>query len=72
MHSTGYQYKDSTIVGFSHTRLSGTGHSDLGDILIMPFTGLLQTNPERKVIRTVDIAPDTVTRLRSLVRVIMR
>ena len=44
-YCAGYQYKDSTIVGFSHTHLSGTGHSDLGDILIMPFTGLLQTNP---------------------------
>ena len=44
-YCAGYQYKDSTIVGFSHTHLSGTGHSDLGDILIMPFTGPLQTNP---------------------------
>ena len=33
----GYRYEDSTILGFSHTHFSGTGHSDLGDILIMPF-----------------------------------
>ena len=32
----GYRYNDPTIVGFSHTHFSGTGHSDLGDILIMP------------------------------------
>ena len=32
-------------MGFSHTHLSGTGHSDLGDILIMPQTGKLQLNP---------------------------
>lgn len=41
----GYQYEDSTIVGFSHTHFSGTGHSDLGDILLMPTTGPLQMNP---------------------------
>ena len=35
----GYRYSDPTIVGFSHTHLSGTGHSDLGDILLMPMTG---------------------------------
>jgi predicted alpha-1,2-mannosidase len=41
----GYRYSDKTIVGFSHTHLSGTGHSDLGDILLMPTTGPLQLNP---------------------------
>ena len=35
-YCAGYQYSDSTIVGFSHTHFSGTGHSDLGDILLMP------------------------------------
>jgi len=44
-YCAGYRYDDSTIVGFSHTHLSGTGHSDLGDILIMPQTGVLQLNP---------------------------
>lgn len=38
-YCAGYQYDDPTIVGFSHTHLSGTGHSDLGDLLIMPTTG---------------------------------
>lgn len=38
-YCAGYQYEDSTIVGFSHTHLSGTGHSDLGDILLMPTIG---------------------------------
>ena len=41
----GYRYDDPTIVGFSHTHLSGTGHSDLGDVLLMPTTGALQLNP---------------------------
>ena len=36
---SGYHYSDSVIYGFSHTHLSGTGVSDYGDLLIMPFTG---------------------------------
>ncbi|MBQ6433445.1 MAG: GH92 family glycosyl hydrolase [Bacteroidaceae bacterium] len=44
-YCAGYRYDDPTIVGFSHTHLSGTGHSDLGDILIMPQTGQLRLNP---------------------------
>ncbi len=38
-YCAGYQYDDKTIIGFSHTHLNGTGHSDLGDILIMPTVG---------------------------------
>ncbi len=38
-YCAGYQYADSVIIGFAHTHFSGTGHSDLGDFLIMPFTG---------------------------------
>ena len=44
-YCAGYQYDDGTIVGFSHTHYSGTGHSDLGDFLIMPTVGKLQLNP---------------------------
>lgn len=44
-YCAGYQHDDKTIVGFSHTHLSGTGHSDLGDILIVPVTGPLKFNP---------------------------
>ena len=44
-YCSGYQYADSTIFGFSHTHFSGTGHSDLGDFLIMPTTGALQLEP---------------------------
>ncbi|MCD4736868.1 MAG: GH92 family glycosyl hydrolase [Bacteroidales bacterium] len=44
-YCAGYQYDDPTIVGFSHTHFSGTGHSDLGDFLIMPTIGELQLNP---------------------------
>jgi len=44
-YCAGYQYDDPTIVGFSHTHFSGTGHSDLGDFLIMPTQGPLRLNP---------------------------
>ena len=44
-YCAGYRYEDQTIVGFSHTHLSGTGHSDLGDILIQPQVGSLKLNP---------------------------
>ena len=39
---SGYHYTDSTVMGFSHTHLSGTGATDLGDVLLMPITGDLQ------------------------------
>jgi len=38
-HAAGYRYDDPTIEGFSHTHFSGAGHSDLGDILVMPVSG---------------------------------
>lgn len=44
-YCAGYKYEDKTIVGFSHTHLNGTGHSDLGDFLVMPTQGKLQLNP---------------------------
>jgi predicted alpha-1,2-mannosidase len=56
-YCAGYQYDDKTIVGFSHTHFSGTGHSDLGDFLIMPTVGPLQLNP--------GVATDTKTGFRS-------
>ncbi len=43
-YCAGYQYRDTTIIGFAHTNFSGTGHSDLGDFLIMPISG--QENPD--------------------------
>ena len=47
-YCAGYQYDDRSIVGFSHTHFSGTGHSDLGDFLIMPTVGVLQLEPGSK------------------------
>ncbi len=41
---SGYHYSDSTIMGFSHTRLSGTGIGDLSDWLFMPSTSAFTIN----------------------------
>ncbi|MEO7212410.1 GH92 family glycosyl hydrolase [Mucilaginibacter sp.] len=37
--SSGYHYSDTTVYGFSHTHLSGTGIPDYCDVLFMPTTG---------------------------------
>ncbi|MBL0915334.1 MAG: glycoside hydrolase family 92 protein, partial [Sphingopyxis sp.] len=44
-HAAGYAYHDPTIQGFSHTHFSGAGHSDLGDILVMPQVGDVKLDP---------------------------
>ena len=41
---SGYHYSDSVVYGFSHTHLSGTGISDYGDILLLPFAGARKKN----------------------------
>jgi predicted alpha-1,2-mannosidase len=38
-YCSGYQSTDSIINGFSQTRLNGTGCPDLGDLLMLPFSG---------------------------------
>jgi predicted alpha-1,2-mannosidase len=43
--AAGYQYGDPTIMGFSHTHFSGSGHSDLGDVLVMPIAGDVRLEP---------------------------
>lgn len=43
--ASGYRHDDPTIMGFSHTHFSGTGHSDLGDVLIVPVSGEVQWDP---------------------------
>ena len=36
-HTSGYQYKDTLLLGFSQTRFSGTGIGEMGNILLLPF-----------------------------------
>ena len=40
---SGYNYADSVLIGFSHTHLSGTGIGDLGDIMLMPVSGAIDS-----------------------------
>ena len=40
--SSGYHYSDKTILGFSHTHLSGTGEPEFCDILFMPTVGAVK------------------------------
>lgn len=37
-YTSGYQYKDSIILGFSQTRANGTGINEFGDVLLQPLT----------------------------------
>ena len=41
----GYHYSDSLIYGFSHAHLSGTGVADLCDVLLMPMSDEVSTDP---------------------------
>jgi predicted alpha-1,2-mannosidase len=43
--AAGYQYDDPTVLGFSHTHFSGSGHSDLGDVLLQPVAGDVRLDP---------------------------
>ena len=43
--AAGYRYEDNSILGFSHTHFSGAGHSDLGDVLLMPTSGEMKLEP---------------------------
>jgi len=56
-HCSGYHYNDSSILGFSHTHLSGTGCIDLLDFLLMPATDDFNFDPLA--------APDSKTSYRS-------
>ena len=42
---SGYNYSDSVVKGFAQNHLNGTGVPDLGDVLIMPYTGSIRTEP---------------------------
>ena len=41
----GYYYPDSSIIGFSHTHLSGVGEPEFRDVLFMPTTGEIKMYP---------------------------
>ena len=43
--AAGYRHEDTSITGFSHTHFSGSGHSDLGDVLLQPIAGEVRLEP---------------------------
>ena len=45
---SGYHDSDHSLMGFSYTHLSGTGASDMGDLLFMAYTGDWKTEPGSK------------------------
>jgi len=51
--TSGYHISDSTIIGFSHMHLNGTGIGDLGDINLMPTTHAV------KLARGIDTDPES-------------
>jgi len=44
-HCSGYHISDTSIMGFTHTHLSGTGVGDMLDVLVMPAVGPVRTEP---------------------------
>ncbi len=44
-YTSGYQYKDTIILGFSQTRFSGTGINEMGDVLLLPI------NPKKEKLK---------------------
>ena len=43
-YCSGYRNNDTLMLGFTQTRLSGTGCADLGDLLVMPFSSAVREN----------------------------
>jgi predicted alpha-1,2-mannosidase len=44
-HTSGYQFKDTFLMGFSQTRFSGTGINEMGDVLLLPI------NPKKEKLK---------------------
>ena len=51
LNTSGYFYGDNKILGFSHTRLSGTGATDGGHFLVIPATKALSPDKHNEAIR---------------------
>jgi predicted alpha-1,2-mannosidase len=55
-YCSGYNYADDSIIGFAQNHLNGTGCSDLGDILMLPFVGQANGNYRSKFLKTEETA----------------
>lgn len=56
-HTSGYQYKDTFLLGFSQTRFSGTGINEMGDILLLPI------NPKKEKLKNLYHKPSEIGKL---------
>lgn len=54
--SSGYHYNDSLIYAFSLTHLSGTGIGDLGDVALLPFSGVDSLKPVARLDKASEVA----------------
>lgn len=61
-YTSGYQYADTTVLGFSQTHLSGTGIGELGDILLLPYSRESDKNILRKETEEATAGYYTVTK----------
>lgn len=55
-YCAGYRYEDTLIWGFSQNRLNGTGVPDMGDILIMPFSGKMTKDFKSSYLKDSEVA----------------
>ena len=67
---SGYHISDNSVMGFSHTHLSGTGVGNLLTFWSCPVRALRRLSPEPASIRSQDIAPASTTQTKSLRRAI--
>ena len=57
--TSGYQYQEKRLMGFSNTHMSGTGIPDLGDILLQPCSGNCWTNESKNFASDYDKKSET-------------
>ena len=55
-HTSGYQYRDTLLLGFSQTRFSGTGINEMGDILLLPFVENVTENTKNSYFKSTEKA----------------
>lgn len=55
-HTSGYQYQDSLVLGFSQTRFSGTGINEMGDVLLLPFVEIEDTRLKNRYFKNTEKA----------------
>lgn len=55
-HTSGYQYQDSLVLGFSQTRFSGTGINEMGDVLLLPFVETKDAHLKNRYVKSTEKA----------------